>query len=90
MRGIDITSPSAASVWPAYNRLWVKIAHMMLRVGRPVLVLCPLTPDEIEESIQDAEELRASVSREFSTTDRGPAEAAAADWITGGSERHPG
>ncbi|MGW2230818.1 AAA family ATPase [Streptomyces formicae] len=44
--GIDITSPSASSVWPDYNRLWVKIAAMMLRAGRPVLVLCPLSPDE--------------------------------------------
>lgn len=44
--GIDITSPSASPVWPAYNRLWVKIATMMLRAGRPVLILCPLTPSE--------------------------------------------
>lgn len=44
--GIDITSPTADSVWPAYNRLWVKIAAMMLRAGGDVLVLCPLTPAE--------------------------------------------
>ncbi|MFE6665104.1 hypothetical protein ACFVFH_16290 [Streptomyces sp. NPDC057697] len=44
--GIDITSPSASPVWPAYNRLWAKIAAMMLRSGRPVLILCPLTPSE--------------------------------------------
>lgn len=44
--GIDITSPAASSVWPAYNRLWVRVATMMLRAGSPVLVLCPLAPDE--------------------------------------------
>ncbi|MEU5426230.1 hypothetical protein AB0H73_11565 [Streptomyces olivoreticuli] len=44
--GIDITSPTTDSVWPAYNRLWVKIAAMMLRAGGDVLVLCPLTPTE--------------------------------------------
>ncbi|WP_405616527.1 hypothetical protein OG292_23720 [Streptomyces sp. NBC_01511] len=44
--GIDITSPSASPVWPAYNKLWVKIATMLLRAGRPVLILCPLTPAE--------------------------------------------
>ncbi|MFI7277463.1 hypothetical protein [Streptomyces sp. NPDC049879] len=44
--GIDITASSAGPVWPAYNRLWVKIATMMLRSGGPVLILCPLTPGE--------------------------------------------
>jgi hypothetical protein len=44
--GVDITSASASPVWPAYNRLWVRIAAMMLRAGRPVVILCPLTPNE--------------------------------------------
>lgn len=44
--GVDILSPAASSVWPAYNRLWVKIAMMMLRAGEPVMVLCPLSPSE--------------------------------------------
>ncbi|WP_055545196.1 AAA family ATPase [Streptomyces kanamyceticus] len=127
--GIDITSPSASSVWPDYNRLWVKIAAMMLRAGRPVLVLCPLSPDEwasaaagvadpplaawarldcadedrrarlaargwetdeVQDAIEDAEELRGMVDREFTTTGRGPAEVAAAvaEWISCGAERH--
>ncbi|MFD4632501.1 hypothetical protein ACFVYR_30115 [Streptomyces sp. NPDC058284] len=121
--GIDITSPSASPVWPAYNKLWVKIATMMLRSGGPVLVLSPLTPDEwasaaadtvdpprvswarldcadadrrarlaargwgheeIEDAIKDAEELRGVVGRDFTTTGRSPAEAAAAvaAWVT--------
>ncbi|MEU6820470.1 hypothetical protein ABZ921_07560 [Streptomyces atriruber] len=46
LMGIDITSPTASAVWPAYNRLWVKVAGMMLRGGGPVLLLCPLTPEE--------------------------------------------
>ncbi|GAA5062993.1 hypothetical protein GCM10023336_41870 [Streptomyces similanensis] len=124
--GIDITSPSADSVWPAYNRLWVRITAMMLRAGADVVVLCPLTPaewasaaagvpdpphvlwarldcadadrrtrlaargwnaDEIGEALDDAEELRHAVDREFTTTGRSPAETAAALslWIT--SER---
>ncbi|MEW2390100.1 AAA family ATPase [Streptomyces venezuelae] len=124
LMGVDITSPTASAVWPAYNRLWVKIAAMMLRAGRPVLLLCPLTPDEwadasaeavrpppspawarldcsdaerrtrlaerawepeqIDEAVEDAVELRASVAREFTSTGRSPAEVAAAvaDWIT--------
>lgn len=48
--GIGITSPSAEPVWPAYNRLWAKIAAMMLRGGGPVLVLCPLAPDEWDKA----------------------------------------
>ncbi|MET8831957.1 hypothetical protein ABZX40_14335 [Streptomyces sp. NPDC004610] len=46
--GIDIASPSvsAESVWPAYNRLWLRITALLLRAGGPVLVLCPLTPGE--------------------------------------------
>ncbi len=44
--GVDITSPTASAAWPAYNRLWVKVAAMMLRPGGPVLLLCPLAPEE--------------------------------------------
>ncbi|MFE7192284.1 hypothetical protein [Kitasatospora sp. NPDC057541] len=51
--GIGITSPSASPVWPAYNRLWVKIANMMLRAGGPVLILCPLTPGEWASAAAD-------------------------------------
>ncbi|MET8688456.1 hypothetical protein ABZV77_30045 [Streptomyces sp. NPDC004732] len=128
LMGIDITSPTASAVWPAYNRLWVKIAGMLLRTGGPVLLMCPLTPeewasaaedavdpprtdwarldcsdaerrtrlaargwesDEVEEAIKDAEELRASVDREFTTGGRGPAEVAAAvaDWVSDSSGR---
>ncbi|WP_306334301.1 hypothetical protein [Streptomyces sp. KL118A] len=126
LMGVDITSPTASAAWPAYNRLWVKVAGMMLRSGGPVLLLCPLAPeewaaaaegiadpprtawarldctdaerrtrlaargwasDEVEEAVKDAEELRASVEREFNTGGRSPAEvaAAAADWVSSGS-----
>lgn len=54
--GIDIISPAAGSVWPAYNRLWAKIAEMMLRAGGPVLVLCPLTPREWASAVGRAVE----------------------------------
>ncbi|MFB7470118.1 hypothetical protein [Kitasatospora sp. NPDC056184] len=52
--GIGITSPSAGPVWPAYNRLWVRIATMMLRAGGPVAILCPLTPGEWASAAADA------------------------------------
>ncbi|WNI27659.1 AAA family ATPase [Streptomyces sp. ITFR-6] len=124
---INITSPAANSMWPAYNRLWVKIAVMMLRAGGDVLILCPLTPaewasasaeisnpppaswahldcadedrrtrlaargwmpDQIEEALKDAEELRSAVSREFTTTGRSPTETATALglWVCGDTE----
>lgn len=51
--GVEIVSPSASPVWPAYNRLWVKIATMMLRAGGPVLILCPLTPSEWASATKD-------------------------------------
>ncbi|MDT0267474.1 hypothetical protein RM844_14375 [Streptomyces sp. DSM 44915] len=44
--GEKIASAAASHRWPAYNRLWVRIIAMMLRADRPVLVLCPLTPEE--------------------------------------------
>lgn len=44
--GIDITSPQAEPVWPAYNRLWATVTALMLRGSRPVLLMCPLDPDE--------------------------------------------
>ncbi|ONK15649.1 AAA family ATPase [Streptomyces sp. MP131-18] len=48
--GVPVASPAASQVWPLYNRLWAKIVHMLLRAGRPVLVLCPLTPEEWERA----------------------------------------
>ncbi|MFG2222891.1 hypothetical protein [Streptomyces sp. NPDC048644] len=126
--GIDIASPEASLAWPAYNRLWVKIATMLLRAGSPVLILCPLAPDEwtaataharnppgaawgrldcddadrrvrlaargwtpeqIEEAVEDAEELRLAIGREFTTTGSSAADVAAAvaDWVLNGAEK---
>ncbi|MFJ4685232.1 hypothetical protein [Streptomyces sp. NPDC088789] len=48
--GIDIASPTAEPVWPAYNRMWARLAALLLRGGGPVLVMCPLTPDEWTEA----------------------------------------
>jgi broad-specificity NMP kinase len=44
--GVPVASDSAASHWPAYNRLWVRIISMMTRAGVPVLLSAPLTPAE--------------------------------------------
>lgn len=44
--GVDVRSSSASRVWPGYNKLWVEIIALLLRGGGPVLVMCPLAPDE--------------------------------------------
>ncbi|PSJ30531.1 hypothetical protein B7P34_00465 [Streptosporangium nondiastaticum] len=53
--GMDVRSSSASRVWPGYNRLWVKITALLLRAGEPVLVMCPLTPDEWKDGTAGAE-----------------------------------
>ena len=37
--GIDIASPTAAPIWPAYNALWLRITELIRRSGMPVLLL---------------------------------------------------
>ncbi|MFC4511559.1 MULTISPECIES: AAA family ATPase [Streptomyces] len=44
--GVDVRSSAASRVWPGYNKLWVEIVALLLRGDRPVLVMCPLAPDE--------------------------------------------
>ncbi|MDT0442870.1 AAA family ATPase [Streptomyces johnsoniae] len=48
--GLKVASPDAEAVWPLYNGLWARIVAMLLRAGGPVLVMCPLTPDEWERA----------------------------------------
>lgn len=49
--GVPIAVPEAAPVWPAYDRMWVKITTMTRRAGHPVVLLCPGPgPDEVETS----------------------------------------
>jgi hypothetical protein len=45
--GIPIATPSAATVWPAYNRLWLRLTGLIRRSGIAVLLLCPLLPPEV-------------------------------------------
>lgn len=45
--GIPIATQAAAAIWPAYNRMWLRIAEFSRRAGHPVILLCPLTPDEV-------------------------------------------
>ena len=47
--GIDIASPTAAPIWPAYNALWLRITELIRRSGIPVLLLSPLLPTELPE-----------------------------------------
>lgn len=38
--GLPITDPEAGPpIWPAYNRMWDRIIHIVRRAGRPVLLL---------------------------------------------------
>jgi hypothetical protein len=45
--GVPIATPEAAAIWPEYNRMWLRIAGFSQRAGHPVILLCPLTPDEM-------------------------------------------
>jgi hypothetical protein len=47
--GIDIASPTAAPIWPAYNALWLRITELIRRSGLPVLLLTPALPTELPE-----------------------------------------
>ncbi|MFG1624008.1 AAA family ATPase [Kribbella sp. NPDC049227] len=47
--GINIASPTAAPIWPAYNALWLRITELIRRSGIPVLLLSPLLPAELPE-----------------------------------------
>jgi hypothetical protein len=47
--GIDIASPTAAPIWPAYNALWLRITELIRRSGIPVLLLSPVLPTELPE-----------------------------------------
>lgn len=39
--GVPIATPSAAPIWPAYNRLWHRLTLAIRRSGVPVLLLAP-------------------------------------------------
>jgi predicted kinase len=49
LAGVDLRRSDAASTWPAYNELWVRLAAILAR-ARPVLLLGPLVPDEVEQT----------------------------------------
>ena len=46
--GVPIAVPEAAPIWPAYNRMWDRIIHIVRRAGHPVILLCPTpSPDDV-------------------------------------------
>jgi hypothetical protein len=49
LAGTDLRSAGAAPLWPAYNDLWLELIRA-ISVAHPVLVLGPLTPDEVSDS----------------------------------------
>lgn len=49
LAGVDLRRPEAAPLWPAYNDLALRIAATLAQ-ARPVLLLGPLVPDEVERA----------------------------------------
>ncbi|HEY6746654.1 MAG TPA: AAA family ATPase [Mycobacteriales bacterium] len=47
LAGLDLHEQSAAGRWPAYNDLCLSLVAAVLAAGHDVLLLCPLTPDEV-------------------------------------------
>ena len=46
--GVPIAFPDAEPNWPAYNRMWDRIVHIVRRAGHPVLLLGPTPyPEEL-------------------------------------------
>lgn len=42
--GVTIAGSAGELSWPAYNELWARIAMLVRRSGRPMVLLCPLEP----------------------------------------------
>jgi hypothetical protein len=50
--GVRIADPDAASVWPAYDRMWLQIVTMVRRAGHAVILLCPApSPQAVTEGL---------------------------------------
>ena len=50
LAGVDLWQDSAADRWPAYNDLCLTLVSTVLAAGRDLLLLSPLTPDEVRQS----------------------------------------
>ena len=50
LAGLDLHEGAAADRWPAYNELCLSFVAAVLAAGHDVLLLCPLTPDEVGRS----------------------------------------
>jgi AAA domain len=50
LAGLDLHSQSAADRWPAHNDLCLTFVAAVLAACHDVLLLCPLTPDEVRRS----------------------------------------
>ena len=46
---VDLRADGAANLWPAYNDLWIRLAAELAKV-RPVLLLGPLIPREVDHT----------------------------------------
>lgn len=50
LAGLDLQQEQAADRWPAYNDLCLTFVCTVLAAGHDVLLLSPLTPDEVRRS----------------------------------------
>ncbi len=50
LAGLDLRQRSAADRWPAHNDLCLTFVSAVLAAGHDVLLLSPLTPDEVRRS----------------------------------------
>lgn len=52
--GLPITDPDAGPpIWPAYNRMWARITHIIRRAGHPVLLLSGTPSPDDEMATED-------------------------------------
>ena len=48
LAGIDLHEDAAAALWPAYDALCVELVGAVVEAGVDVLLLTPMTPDQVE------------------------------------------
>lgn len=61
LAGLDLRLPAAADRWPAYDELCLTFVASVLAAGLDVLVLSPLTPDQVRRSGAALGEVRWAV-----------------------------
>ena len=50
LAGVDLSRPAAADRWPAYDELCLRLVAAVAACGQVVLLLSPLTPEQVQRS----------------------------------------